>query len=295
MKGKTIWLTGLPCSGKTTLANALKEKIHAEHLDGDEMRKIISRDLGFSKEDREKHLERIAYIASLLNRNGVDVIASFVSPYEKTRNKIKEIIESNGGKFILVYLKCSLDTCIKRDVKGMYKKALNGEIKNFTGIDDPYEEPENPDIVVDTEKESVDDGVNKILDYLDQFKDTYSLYIGRWQPFHNGHKALIEHALKKGEKVVIAIRDTKRDEKNPFTIKEREMMIKAVMGDKVKIIHIPDINKVYIGREVGYELIQLGKEMEEISATKVRQGNLDLVPEEVREYLSKKGLNEEKR
>jgi len=288
MRGTTIWLTGLPCSGKTTIANALKEKIHAEHLDGDEMRKIISRDLGFSKEDREKHLERIAYIASLLNRNGVDVIASFVSPYEKTREKIKEIIESNGGRFVLVYLKCSLDTCIKRDVKGMYKKALKGEIKNFTGIDDPYEEPKNADIVINTEKESVEEGVKKILDYLDQFKETYSLYIGRWQPFHNGHKALIEHALKRGEKVLVAIRDTKRDEKNPFTVKEREIMIKAVMGNKVEIIKIQDINKVYIGREVGYEVIQLGKEMEEISATKVRQGNFDLVPEEVKKFLEEK-------
>ena len=113
----------------------------------------------------------------------------------------------------------------------------------------------------------------------------YSLFIGKWQPFHKGHKALIEHALAKGEKVLVAIRDTKIDEKNPFTVKVREKMIKAVMDNKVKIIHIPDINKVYIGREVGYEVVKLDKELEEISATKVREGNWDLVPEEVREIV----------
>ena len=163
----TLWLTGLPCSGKTTLAERLKEELDnrgykAVSLDGDDVRSKINADLGFSAEDRKENLRRIAHIARLFNKNGNFVIASFVSPTNELRKMIKEII----GNFKLAYLKCSVETCEKRDVKGMYKKARKGEIEKFTGISAPFEEPENADIIVDTETLEVETCINQILESL---------------------------------------------------------------------------------------------------------------------------------
>jgi adenylylsulfate kinase len=168
-KGVTVWFTGLPCSGKTTIADKLaliiKEKgKNVERLDGDIVRKGLTRDLGFSKEDRDMNIERVTFVAKLLTRNNVVVLATFVSPYIARRQKTREEI----GEYIEVYVKASLEECIKRDVKGMYKKALAGEIKNFTGIDDPYEAPPSPEIIVDTDVESVDESVEKVLKYLEK-------------------------------------------------------------------------------------------------------------------------------
>ncbi len=172
MKGATIWFTGLPCSGKTTVAdkvyNILKERGYkVERLDGDIIRKSpISKDLGFSKEDRRKNLERVAFIAKLLSRNDVIVLATFVSPYNEIRRDIKEII--GPDRFHLVWTRCPVEVCIERDVKGMYKKALAGEIQNFTGIDDPFEEPTDPaaDLILNTDKEDIDESVEKVLAYM---------------------------------------------------------------------------------------------------------------------------------
>jgi len=169
-KGCVIWLTGIPGAGKTTiarkLASILRSKGHkVEVLDGDEVRKWLSPEAGFTREDRERHLRRVMYVSHLLARNGVIVIAAFVSPYRKIREEARKLI----GDFIEVYVKCSLETAIKRDPKGLYKRALKGEIKHFTGIDDPYEEPENPEIVIDTEKETIDESVNKLLRKLIEF------------------------------------------------------------------------------------------------------------------------------
>jgi adenylylsulfate kinase len=172
MKGATIWFTGLPCSGKTTVADKvyriLKERGYkVERLDGDIIRKSpISQDLGFSKEDRRKNLERVAFIAKLLSRNDVLVLATFVSPYNDIRRDIREIV--GPERFHLVWTRCPVEVCIERDVKGMYKKALNGEIQNFTGIDDPFEEPTDPpaDLILDTDKESVEESVEKVLAYM---------------------------------------------------------------------------------------------------------------------------------
>jgi len=168
-KGVTVWFTGLPCSGKTTIADRLAEILRekgkkVERLDGDIVRQGLTRDLGFSKEDRDKNIERVTFVAKLLTRNDVIVLATFVSPYRARRQKTREEI----GEYVEVYVKASVETCIKRDVKGMYKKALAGEIINFTGIDDPYEEPVNPEIVVDTEHESVEESVKKVLNYLEK-------------------------------------------------------------------------------------------------------------------------------
>lgn len=168
-KGFTAWFTGLPCCGKTTIAKKvaeiLKEKgYNVEHLDGDIVRKDLTSDLGFSKEDREENLRRVTFIAKILTRNNVIVLASFVSPYRKRREKSRKEI----GNFVEIYVKCSVEECIHRDVKGMYKKALAGEIKEFTGVQDPYEEPENPELVLESDKESVDESVKKVMKKLEE-------------------------------------------------------------------------------------------------------------------------------
>ncbi len=165
--GFTAWFTGLPCCGKTTIAKKiykiLKDKGYkVEHLDGDIVREDLTSDLGFSKEDRDENLKRVTFVAKLLTRNNVIVLATFVSPYRKRRQRSKKQI----GNFVEIYVKCSVEECKKRDVKGMYKKAIAGKIKNFTGVDDPYEEPLNPDLVIDSEKETVDESVSKVLKKL---------------------------------------------------------------------------------------------------------------------------------
>ncbi len=166
-RGFVIWLTGLPSSGKTTIARKLEPVLRTygfpvEVLDGDEVRKWLSPEAGFSREDRERHLRRVAYVSHLLARNGVVVIASFVSPYRSVRRFARELIKD----FVEVYVKCSLETCIRRDPKGLYRRALRGEISDMTGIQDVYEEPENPEVVLDTEAESPDSCVEKILETL---------------------------------------------------------------------------------------------------------------------------------
>ncbi|MFW9827324.1 MAG: adenylyl-sulfate kinase [Candidatus Thorarchaeota archaeon] len=163
-KGFTLWFTGLPCSGKTILANAVAEELRkkgmkVERLDGDIVRKSLTRDLGFTEEDRNKNIERVTFVAKLLTRNGVAVLASFVSPY----NKIRAYSRNEIGDYILVYVKCSLEECENRDVKGMYAKARAGEIKDFTGIDHPFEEPDNAEIVVETDKQEVEESKEIIL------------------------------------------------------------------------------------------------------------------------------------
>jgi len=163
----TIWLTGLPCAGKTTLAKRIKEELdnrgyNTTHLDGDDVRGALNADLGFSEKDRKENLRRIAHVSKLFNKNGVFTIASFVSPSNELREMVKEII----GNFKLIYVKCDVDVCEKRDVKGMYKRARLGEIPEFTGISAPFEEPIDPDIVVDTEKKDVEACVKDILNEL---------------------------------------------------------------------------------------------------------------------------------
>lgn len=162
-----LWLTGLSGSGKTTIARALEPKLKelgfkTELLDGDVVRKELSPDLGFTKEDREKHARRVVYLCKLLSRNGIISIVSLISPYREFRAYARREIGVNDN-FIEVYVRCSLESCIKRDPKGLYKKALAGEIKDLTGLQDPYEEPLEPEMMIDTEKETLDESVNKIL------------------------------------------------------------------------------------------------------------------------------------
>ena len=159
-----LWMTGLPCSGKTTIARKLQEFVpNLAILDGDELREWLS-PKDFSKEGRDEHNKKVAHLAKLLLKHNVPVSVSLISPYLENRKSAREIIGDEN--FIETYVKCALTVCEERDVKGMYKKARNQEIKGFTGIDDPYEIPENPELVIETENKSLDESVEQILTYL---------------------------------------------------------------------------------------------------------------------------------
>ena len=168
-KGFILWFTGLSGSGKTTISKALEPELKArgckvEILDGDVVRTNLSKGLGFSKEDRDTNIRRIGFVANLLSRNGIVAITAAISPYRTIRDEIRAI-ESN---FVEVYVKAPLEVCEARDVKGLYAKARAGELKGFTGIDDAYEEPLNPEIICYTERESVEDCVKKVLNKLEE-------------------------------------------------------------------------------------------------------------------------------
>ena len=174
-KGFTLWFTGLPCSGKSVVADRVADilkgrGLRVERLDGDIVRQSLTRDLGFSREDRDENIRRVTFVAKLLTRNGVAVLTSFISPYREIRAEARREI----GDFVEVYTKCSLEVCIERDVKGMYKKAMRGEIKEFTGISDPYEEPLDPEILLETDKETPEESVRKVLKRLEE-----TGYLGR--------------------------------------------------------------------------------------------------------------------
>ncbi len=165
MKPFILWMTGLPCSGKTTIVKDLQKDIpNLAMLDGDELREWFS-PKDFSKTGRDEHNKKVAHLAKLLLNHGVPSVVSLVSPYVENRKNAKEIINA-GDQFAECYVKCSLEKCEERDVKGMYAKARKGEIKGFTGIDDPYEAPENADLVIDTEHDSLSDSANKVKDFL---------------------------------------------------------------------------------------------------------------------------------
>ena len=153
--GFTLWFTGLSGSGKSTIAHLVGPELDrrglvVEYLDGDNVRTHLSKELGFSKEDRDTHIDRVGWVASRLTRQGGAVITAAISPYEATRQQAREMVEE-VGTFVEVYVKASVEECAKRDVKGLYEKAFRGEIKEFTGVNDPYEEPSSPELVIDTE------------------------------------------------------------------------------------------------------------------------------------------------
>ena len=169
-KGVTVWMTGLSASGKSTIACILEQmllhkKKHAYRLDGDNIRHGLNKNLGFSAEDRAENIRRIGEVAKLFTDAGVIAITSFISPYKKDRDAVRASMKS--GEFIEVYINVSLAGAEKRDPKGLYKKARAGEIKGFTGIDDPYEAPEKAEIVIDTEKVNAGDAAQQILSYLE--------------------------------------------------------------------------------------------------------------------------------
>ncbi len=170
-KGLTIWLTGLSGSGKSTIAveleHALIENKHQAYiLDGDNIRHGLNKNLGFSPEDRTENIRRIGEVAKLFTEANIITIAAFVSPYREDRGNVRKLL--GHGEFIEIYVKCSLEVCEERDTKGLYKKARAGEVKDFTGISAPYEEPLNPELTVDSSKLSVEESTRVILNYLEE-------------------------------------------------------------------------------------------------------------------------------
>ena len=181
-KGFTLWFTGLSGSGKSTLSGIVEKALRSlgkrvEVLDGDIVRENLSKGLGFSKEDRDINIRRIGFVCKLLTRNGIVAISAAISPYREVRQEIRKEI----GSFVEVYVKCSIEELSRRDVKGLYKKALAGEIDQFTGISDPYEEPLNPDITVHSDKETVQQSVEKIMNKLYELKHLSQDEINRWK------------------------------------------------------------------------------------------------------------------
>lgn len=171
-KGFTLWFTGLSGAGKSTLTDLLNDEFKrrgykVEVLDGDIVRTNLSKGLGFSKEDRDINIRRIGFVCDLLSRNGVIAISAAISPYAAVRKECRDLVESHGASFVEVFCKCTLDELVRRDVKGLYKKALAGEIQNFTGVSDPYEDPANPDILIESDKEAPEVAFKRILAELE--------------------------------------------------------------------------------------------------------------------------------
>lgn len=171
-EGVTVWFTGLSSAGKTTVARELEKTLkemryQVQRLDGDDSRKFLSSDLGFSKEDRDENIRRNAYVAKLLTQNGIITLCSFVSPYREAREEAKKLI--GDLFFVEVHVNAPLEVCEERDVKGLYAKARRGEIPNLTGVNDPYEAPENPQIELRTDQETIQESVGKVISYLEEY------------------------------------------------------------------------------------------------------------------------------
>lgn len=200
----TLWFMGLPASGKSTLAkrveNHLRESgIRIENLDGDEIRKNLHPDLGFTREEREINNRRTAFISKLLNRNGIATVIGMITPFRDSQQKVREIIEPTG-RFVLIYVKCSVETCAERDPKGLYEQATAGKIDNFTGINHPFQEPIDPEIIVDTEADDVDACVEQILDRLEELdvyeQDTAERY--GFDVTHGEETEIVENLQRRG-------------------------------------------------------------------------------------------------
>jgi adenylylsulfate kinase len=167
LTGFTLWFTGLSGAGKTTIAEIVGAELErrghlVEYLDGDVVRTHLSKGLGFSKEDRDTNIERIGWVASRLTRHGAAVLVSAISPYEETRRRARELVEEHGA-FVEVHVATSVEECARRDVKGLYEKAFRGELKEFTGVSDPYEEPSDPELRIDTEEHPPEESARMVL------------------------------------------------------------------------------------------------------------------------------------
>lgn len=280
MADKTvIWFTGLPCSGKTTIAKAFHERFeNSLILDGDEIRATINNDLGFSKEDREENLRRITELGKLALKSVDTVLVSVVSPYESVRNAARKAFEAEGYRFLLVHAAAPVDICIKRDVKGMYKKALEGEIGHFTGISAPFETPQSAELTLYTSTESEEESLKKLINAtgLVDPREPHALFIGRWSPFHRGHWEIMNTVRKENPDRPIMIFVRERDGEYWSATFRKEMVeagLKA-MGVRGTVRIIPDIDSVNWGRGVGYtpRLVDVDARIHAISGTKIREG-----------------------
>lgn len=324
-KSITIWLTGLSASGKSTIANQLAKDLHKKGhltyvLDGDNVRLGLNKDLGFTSEDRTENIRRISEVAKLMNDSGLIVITAFISPFIEDRTQAKQIIGEDN--FVEVFVDATIETCQNRDPKGLYKKALSGEIKNFTGISSPYESPVNPDLVLNTSSLSIDECVDKLSKHIQNKLNPFwkkvnhggeptsnpdkkrAIFIGRYQPYHFGHIKLINQKLDVGVPALILVRDIMPDEKNPLTTEQTVYLINKYhkdKGDDVEVQIIPDIESVNYGRGVGYEINEFlpPDDIGFISATKIRESiKIDddswreMVPKSIQEDIKKYLTNE---
>ncbi len=280
-----IQMAGLSGSGKTTLsrnvaAELVRRGLRVEVIDGDEYRQTICKGLGFSKEDRFENLRRLGAIAQVLAKHGVIAIISAVNPYEEIRRELAE----SGAIVKTVWIDCDLPTLKGRDTKGLYRRALLPDghpekLNNLTGVNDPFETPEICDLIIRTGTESIAESTGKLLGLvLDSIGMSSgprrAFFIGRWQPFHNGHKWLVDQKLSLGVPVLIAVRDMQPDDANPLSaIQTAEMLRKYYAGKDVEVMIVPDIESVNFGRRVGYEVNEFKPppEIEGISATEIRE------------------------
>ena len=290
MSNRVIWLTGLSGAGKTTIAMAAAERYGCEVLDGDTIRDFFSNH-DFSHEGRKRHLLGIARMAKMISKH-THVVCSFITPYEDVREEILEILPDNA---IMVHVSTSLELCEERDAKGLYAKARSGQISNFTGISDPFDEPKCAHISLDSsgeEGKSVDNLVDQLAHYFE--KSRAVLLPGRWQPLHLGHEWLIQRELDQGKRVVVGIRDTPVSEADPFSGDMRKRMIEhRYEGEDVEAWIMPDIEAISYGRKVGYDVREtddIPPEVFEVSATGVRGGNRANVSAKVMEFMIREGI-----
>jgi adenylyl-sulfate kinase len=296
-KGFCVWFSGIPSSGKSTIANIVKNKLEQDFgilsiiLDGDEIRENITKGLGFSKEDRYENVTRVAWMAKqIVNAGGVALVA-LVSPFADARKAARKIIGEDN--VYSIHVGCSTKEAINRDVKGLYAQAIKGEITGLTGYDAPYEIPTNADLDITTEYCTAEASATLVIEVL---QDVYflspgrtALFIGRWSPFHNGHRYIIDKAINEGKNVSIGVRCSKEH----FTVHDRIHMIKSVYPHAY-VFAMPDIESVNIGRLVGYDVnrYDVPDNIAGISATEIRkQINCgdntwkQNVPEEVARFL----------
>jgi len=290
VSNRVIWLTGLSGAGKTTIAMAAAERYGCEVLDGDTIRDFFSNH-DFSHEGRKRHLLGIARMAKMISKH-THVVCSFITPYEDVREEILGILPDNA---VMVHISTSLKLCEERDAKGLYAKARSGQISNFTGISDPFDEPKCAHISLDSsgeEGKSVDDLVDQLAHYFE--KSRAVLLPGRWQPLHLGHEWLIQRELDQGKRVVVGIRDTPISEADPFSADMRKRMIEhRYEGEDVEAWIMPDIEAISYGRKVGYDVREtddIPPEVFEVSATGVRGGNRANVSAKVMEFMIQEGI-----
>jgi adenylylsulfate kinase len=269
---------------------AAAKRFGCEVLDGDTIRDFFA-NRDFSREGRERHLLGVAKMAKMISKH-TDVVCSFITPYEEVREKILEILPDHA---LMIHVSTSLEVCEQRDVKGLYSKARSGEIENFTGISDPFDEPKCAHLTLNSNGEdgnSIDDMVNQLAHLFE--KPKVVLLPGRWQPLHVGHEWLIQRELDQGKRVVVGIRDTPVTDSDPYSSDMRKRMVEyRYQGENVEAWIMPDIEAISYGRKVGYEVREaddIPAEVFAVSATDVRSGNRTNVSEKVKQFMIKEGL-----
>lgn len=282
-----IQMTGLSGAGKTTVSYNVKRELErrgfrAEIIDGDEYRATLSKDLGFSRDDRIENIRRLAFVGRKLSSHGVIVILSAINPYDAIRREVKAGLPMAKT----VWLDCGMETLKQRDTKGLYERAsLPDEhpekLHNLSGVNDPFEPPIDADLILKTDNETEKESTEKLLRFILEnvspktSRAPKALFIGRWQPFHNGHRWLIDQKLKQNIPVLIAVRDVEPDDQNPLTTDQTvEILSEFYDGEDVEIIVTPNIESVNFGRKVGYEINEFTPpdEIGNISATEIRNG-----------------------